>query len=150
MPVMWMKPPFLAPTLGQSNLSHSPPQAGSGAQMNEERITQFTEEVAELKLRGAKGDNERWLLLIGSLMLVVGVALGVVGGAMASGTTNTADQVAAIATGSLVGLVLVIAGTALFLRYSMGRFIRFWMVRFVHEQRTETDRLIAAIEKSHK
>ncbi len=117
--------------------------------MNEERITQFTEEVAELKLRGAKGDSERWLLLIGSIMLVVGVGLGVVGGAMASGTTNTADQVAAIATGSLVGLVLVIAGTALFLRYSMGRFIRFWMVRFVHEQRSETDRLIAAIEKSH-
>ncbi len=118
--------------------------------MNEERINQFTEEIAGLKLRGAKGDSERWLLLAGSIMLVAGVGLGVVGGVTASGTSNTADQVAAIATGSLIGLVLVIAGTALFLRYSMGRFIRFWMVRFVHENRTETDRLIEAIEKSHK
>jgi hypothetical protein len=25
--------------------------------------------------------------------------------------------------------------------------LRFWLVRIVHEQRTETDRLIAAIEK---
>ncbi|MSO59801.1 MAG: hypothetical protein EXQ63_05705 [Ilumatobacteraceae bacterium] len=118
--------------------------------MNEDRINQFTQEIAELKLRGAKGDTERWLLLVGAIMLVVGVGLGVIGGVTASGTTNTADQVAAIATGSLLGLVLVIAGTALFLRYSMGRFVRFWMVRFVHEHRSETDRLIAAIEKSPK
>jgi hypothetical protein len=41
----------------------------------------------------------------------------------------------------------LIAGAALFIRYSVGRMLRFWLVRIVHEQRTETDRLIAAIEK---
>jgi hypothetical protein len=29
----------------------------------------------------------------------------------------------------------------------VGRLLRFWLVRIVHEQRTETDRLIAAMEK---
>ncbi len=115
--------------------------------MNEERITEFTNEVAELKLRGAKGDSERWLLLLGSILLIVGVALGVVGGVTASGSANTADQVAAIATGGLLGLVLVVAGAALFIRFSLGRLLRFWMVRLVHEHRSETDRLIQAITK---
>jgi hypothetical protein len=41
----------------------------------------------------------------------------------------------------------LIAGAALFIRYSVGRLLRFWLVRIVHEQRTETDRLIAAMEK---
>lgn len=115
--------------------------------MNEERITEFTNEVAELKLRGAKGDSERWLLLLGSILLIAGVALGVVGGVTASGSANTADQVAAIATGGLLGLVLVVAGAALFIRFSLGRLLRFWMVRLVHEHRSETDRLIQAITK---
>lgn len=115
--------------------------------MNEMRINDFANEVAELKLRGANGDSERWLLLLGSLLLVAGVALGVVGGVKASGASKTADQVAAIATGGLLGLVLVVAGVALFIRFSLGRLLRFWMVRLVHEHRSETDRLIAAITK---
>lgn len=115
--------------------------------MNEMRITDFTNEVAELKLRGSQGDSEHWLLLIGWISLILGVALGVFGGFKASGASNTADQVAAIATGGLLGLVLVVAGAALFIRFSLGRLLRFWMVRLVHEHRSETDRLIAAITK---
>ena len=33
--------------------------------MNEDRIQTFTEEIGELKLRGARADRERWLLVIG-------------------------------------------------------------------------------------
>ena len=46
------------------------------------------------------------------------------------------------------GLAIVVAGAALFVRYSMSKFLRFWLVRLVHEQRAETDRLIAAIQAS--
>jgi hypothetical protein len=46
----------------------------------------------------------------------------------------------------LIGLALVIAGAALFVRYSIARFMRFWLVRLVHEHRSETDRLIAALK----
>lgn len=115
--------------------------------MNDERINEFSDEVAQLQLRAGRGDRERLLLLAGIAALVVGIVLTVVGGISASGSAVPADQTAAIATGSYIGIALLIAGAALFIRYSVGRMLRFWLVRLVHEQRTETDRLIAAIEK---
>lgn len=113
--------------------------------MNEDRIQTFTEEIAAMKLRGARADRERWFLVLGVVALVAGVALAVYGGFQASGTAVAADQIAYLATGTLVGLVLVVTGTALFVRYSFARFMRFWLVRLVHENRTETDRIVKAL-----
>ena len=115
--------------------------------MNEDRIQTFTEEIGELKLRGARADRERWLLSLGGLGLVAGVGLAIFGGFQASGTTELGDQVAFLATGTLIGLALVIAGAALFVRYSIARFMRFWLVRLVHEHRSETDRVIGALKE---
>jgi hypothetical protein len=116
--------------------------------MNEERLKAFTAEIDELKLRGARVDRERWMFILGCAGLIVGVGLAIYGGFQASGTSNPADQWALIASGSLLGLAIVVAGAALFVRYSMSKFLRFWLVRLVHEQRAETDRLIAAIQAS--
>lgn len=113
--------------------------------MNEDRIKAFTEEIGELKLRGARGDRERILLVVGVIALVAGVVLSVLGGFQASGTQDLGDQVAFLATGTFIGLALVIAGTALFVRYSVARFMRFWLVRLVHEHRSETDRVVTAL-----
>ena len=118
--------------------------------MNEDRIKAFSDEIEGLKVSGAKADQERWLFLAGCAALIVGVGLAVYGGIQASGTTNQADQWAYVATGSLLGLALIVAGAALFVRYSFARFLRYWLVRLVHEQRTETDRLIAAIEATRE
>ena len=40
--------------------------------MNEDRIQTFTEEIGELKLRGARADREHWLLVLGVVGLVAG------------------------------------------------------------------------------
>lgn len=113
--------------------------------MNEDRISTFSAEIADLKLSGAKGDRERWLLGLGTVLLIAGVALAVIGGMQASGASDAGDQWAFIATGSLIGLALVVAGAALFVRYSVAKFMRFWLVRLVHEHRSETDRLVEAL-----
>ena len=113
--------------------------------MNEDRIQTFTEEIAAMKLRGARSDRERWLLVLGVVSLIAGVGLAAFGGFQASGTAVFADQIAYLATGTLLGIALVIAGTALFVRYSIARFMRFWLVRLVHENRTETDRIVSAL-----
>lgn len=113
--------------------------------MNEDRIQTFTEEIGELKLRGARADRERLLLLLGGLGLVAGVGLAIFGGFQASGTSDSGDQIAFLATGTLIGLALVIAGAALFVRYSLARFMRFWLIRLVHEHRSEIDRLVKAL-----
>lgn len=114
--------------------------------MNEDRIATFSAEISDLKLSGAKGDRERWLLMLGIVALVAGVALAIAGGMQASSAEDQGDQLAFIASGSLIGLTLVLAGVALFVRYSIARFMRFWLVRLVHEHRSETDRVVAALE----
>jgi len=113
--------------------------------MNDERIAQFNEEARELSVKGGRSDTERILLIVAVLALVVGVVLVVVGGVIVSGAASVLDQNAVLATSTFVGLALVLAGGALFVRYSMARFMRFWLVRLIHEQRTETDRIIAAL-----
>lgn len=114
--------------------------------MNEDRIQTFTEEISAMKLRGGRSDRERMLLILGIIGLVAGVGLAVFGGFQASGTSNTTDQVAFLATGTLIGLALVIASTAVFIRYSLARFFRFWLIRLVHEHRTETDRVVSQLK----
>jgi hypothetical protein len=113
--------------------------------MNEDRINEFTAEIAGLKTGAAKGDRERWGLILGVVLLFGGLVAAIVGGFQASGAEDAGDQWAFIATGSLIGLACVLVGVALFVRYSMAKFLRFWLVRLIHEHRTETDRLIAAI-----
>lgn len=113
--------------------------------MNEDRINEFTAEIAGLKTGAAKADRERLGLIAGIVLLLGGLIAAVVGGFQASGAEEAGDQWAFIATGSLIGLACVLVGVALFVRYSLAKFLRFWLVRLIHEQRTETDRLIAAI-----
>lgn len=113
--------------------------------MNTDRINEFNDEVSQLQLRAGRGDRERILLFAGAAAMVAGVILTVAGGITASGAATALDQTAALATSTYIGLALVIAGAALFLRYSVGRLLRFWLVRMVHEQRAETDRIIAAM-----
>jgi hypothetical protein len=115
--------------------------------VNEDRIKAFEREIGELKLKGASNQQERLLLVAGALLLVAGLVVAVLGAVQAVGTTNTADQLAAIASGSLLGIALVAAGVALFVRYSYARFLRFWLIRLLYEQQAQTDRIVEAIEK---
>ena len=38
-------------------------------------------------------------------------------------------------------------GIVLWIRNSLTRYFRFWLIRLVYEQREQTDRLIAALER---
>ena len=104
---------------------------------------QFTSNLA-----GDAAESERRLLLLGVLALVLGLLLTVVGGVMVTNTTENvaANQRAFMATGTFLGIALMIGGAALFVRYSMARYLRFWLIRIVHESRVNTDRIVDAIE----
>jgi hypothetical protein len=114
--------------------------------MNEDRVQQFETEVAGMKVRGASRDTEKWLQILAVVGLLGGIVLVIVGAIQVSGTADTADQNSMLATSTFVGLALTVAGAALFVRVSFGRMLRYWLVRLVHEQRSETDRLIEAIK----
>ncbi|MCP4433988.1 MAG: hypothetical protein GY812_00620 [Actinomycetia bacterium] len=116
---------------------------------NPVRIQQFRDDMDRMNLKGAGAGSERWMLVVGTLLAIAGVLLGILG---AVNTINAGDsptdQRAFIASGSLLGIVLVIAGAALFVRFSLGRFLRFWLIRLVYEARSDTDRVVDAIERA--
>lgn len=116
---------------------------------NPERIEQFKTEIGELKLRGSSSEGEQRLLVLGVVLGLAGLALAIYGGiqVMNSGG-SAADQRAFTATGSFVGIALVIAGAALFVRYSLARYMRFWLIRMTYESRANTDRLVDAIDRA--
>ncbi|MBK6671889.1 MAG: hypothetical protein IPG46_20455 [Actinobacteria bacterium] len=45
----------------------------------------------------------------------------------------------------VVGVVLTVA---LFVRYSIARYLRFWLIRLTYEGRANTDRIVDAIERA--
>ena len=42
---------------------------------------------------------------------------------------------------------LTVVGAALFLRYSLGRYLRFWLLRLIYEEHTTADRQVDALER---
>jgi len=135
--------PTGAPAMPATTMPADPTSA------NEARIEQFRTEIDQLKLKGANGQSERWLLVVGAVLAVVGVVLAIVGAVQVINAGGSpADQRAFMASGSLLGIVLVIAGSALFVRFSLGRYLRFWLIRLVYEGRADTDRIVDAIERA--
>ena len=120
---------------------------------NPERIAGFQSEIEAMKVK-AGGANEGRLLILGVLLGVAGLALAIYGGIMVQngidGKPNEFDQRAFMATGSFIGIALIIGGAALFVRYSMARYLRLWLIRLVHESHANTDRIVEAIRESGK
>ncbi|MCB1284681.1 MAG: hypothetical protein R2689_00330 [Microthrixaceae bacterium] len=113
---------------------------------NPDRVQQFNKEIGDLKLKASSGENESRLLVVGVVLSIAGLVLAIYGGLMVQGTLNEFNQRSYTATGSFIGLALLIAGAALFIRYSIARYLRFWLIRLVHESRANTDRIVEAIE----
>lgn len=116
---------------------------------NDARIEQFKTEVDGLKLKGSSGENEHRWLVVGIVLVVVGVALAVLGAVTVSTAGGSpADQRANMAQGSFLGIALLIVGAAVFVRYSLARYLRFWLIRMTYESRANTDRIVDAIERA--
>ncbi len=116
---------------------------------NEQRIEEFKKEVAELKLRTPDDGNERTWLLAGIILPLLGVVAIIVGYLGASSGASI-DQIPYLISGGILGLGLIVIGGALFVRYSLTRYMRFWLVRLIYEDRTQTDRIVDALERIEK
>lgn len=116
---------------------------------NNQRIDEFKSEIEGLKLKGSSADGENKLLIAGLVLVGLGVVMAV-GAAIriASFGDSAGDQRAIVAQGSLLGIALVIAGAALFIRFSLARYMRFWLIRLTYESRANTDRIVEAIERA--
>lgn len=113
------------------------------------RVQEFREEIDQLKLRGGSAEGEKRLLALGVILMVAGIGLAVFGavevGLMGD---SPADQRAYMAQGSFLGITLAIVGAALFLRYSLARYLRFWLIRSTYDQQANADRIVDAIDRA--
>ncbi|MBA2947834.1 hypothetical protein [Streptomyces himalayensis] len=109
----------------------------------EPRADRFVRELAELKIPDpAAGRAALWLRLGGTLM-VLALVLCVSAYLLAHSTTDPLEQRDAITLG-LCGVGAGVVGGALFLRYSLTGFLRFWLARQSYDLDALAERLIDA------
>ncbi|WP_280243698.1 hypothetical protein [Nocardia abscessus] len=96
--------------------------------MTESRAERFVRELQELKIPDpAAGRSGLWLRT-GVTLMVAGPVVAVLAYFMSHGTTDPLAQRDAI-TLALGGVAASVVGSALFLRYSLTNFLRFWLAR---------------------
>ncbi len=111
---------------------------------NPDRVEQFTAEIADMRLPDTASSRDRTLLRVGVALMAIGVVVGLVAYLIGNRTTNALQQRDAIVI-AVIGLTLAVVGGALFVRYSIAQFLRFWMARLSWEQTAATDRMVEAL-----
>jgi len=106
------------------------------------RLQEFQSEVRELKVSGGRANPERTGKIIGGLLMLAGLVLTIVGYLTSHGTTDPLEQSDAQLLG-VIGLTVAVIGTGLFVLFSLTRYLRYWLVRMIYEQRDSTDRIIS-------
>ena len=73
---------------------------------------------------------------LGTVMMVIGLGLSIVATVLSQASDNPLDQSTQISLG-ITGLTLACVGGVVFLRYSLGQLLRFWLLRVVAEKHGE-------------
>jgi uncharacterized membrane protein YidH (DUF202 family) len=122
-------------------------QAQTQGQGQQQRVEQFKQEIADMRLRDPSTARDRLLLRTGIALMVIGVGFTVVGYFLSHTTKDVLQQNDAQVS-AMIGIAITIVGAALFLRYSIAQFLRFWLARLTYEQNHQTDRIVDAINET--
>jgi hypothetical protein len=106
----------------------------------ETRADRFVRELADLKIPDPAAGRPRLWLRVGVTLMVLGVVLGVSAYLISHRTSDPLVQGDAI-TIAVGGATTSIVGSALFLRYSLTAFLRFWLARQSFDLDQLADRL---------
>jgi hypothetical protein len=106
----------------------------------ETRADRFVRELAALKIPDPASRLAGLWLRVGIIAMAVGVVLGVSAYFMSHNTTDPLEQRDAITLG-LAAVAASVVGSALFLRYSLTGFLRYWMARQSYDLTLLADRL---------
>ena len=106
-----------------------------------DRVEQFEADLAELRIVDPSASRDQLALRLGVAGMAAGVVLPIVAYALSHGTTNPLEQRDALVL-ALLGVASAVVGAALFLKGALSGFLRFWLVRDLHERRAQTDRIV--------
>jgi hypothetical protein len=91
-------------------------------------------ELGKLRASNNSGPMDSKLSGLGVLLAIAGLVIILVNFLQSRNFSDMRDQMDALIL-SLFGIGLVIVGAALYIRSSMTRFLRYWLLRMVYEQR---------------
>ena len=94
----------------------------------ESRADRFARELADLKIADPAAGHPRLWQRAGGALMALGIVLGAAAYLISQRTSDALTASTAI-TIALGGVTLALVGGAIFLRYSITGFLRFWMAR---------------------
>jgi hypothetical protein len=111
-----------------------------------ERLREFQTEVNQLRVTGGRANPEKNGLILGIVAWAAAVVLELIAYFTSHGTDSALEQRDMIIL-ALFGVVLAVIGTGLVVRFALTRYFRYWLVRLIYEDREQTDRIVAALER---
>jgi len=112
----------------------------------QDRVTQFERDIADLKLKTSGGSVEQIGGIVGVLMMAAGIAIAI-GAAFKSGNKQDSRDLEELIILNLAMVGLIVAGAALFLWRVLSQFWRFWMLRQTFEHQRHLEQLLEARER---
>jgi hypothetical protein len=120
--------------------------AGANGKMSSARLAQFEDEVSKLKVTGGGANPERLGSQWGIGLTILGFVVAIVSWWSALDGKDALSVLRA-ETFAFIGVGLAIVGIAVWLRNSLTRYLRYWIIRLVYEQREQTEQLTHAIKE---
>jgi hypothetical protein len=114
--------------------------------MSPSRLDQFEAEVAKLKVTGGGANPERLGSWWGIGLTILGFVIAIV--AWFSAKDAPAADIPTMLRSqifALIGIGIAIIGAVIWVRNSLTRYLRYWIVRLVYEQREQTEQLVQAL-----
>lgn len=108
-----------------------------------DRIEQLRRDAAELKV-GKGAGRDGLYQAAGAVAMAAGVAVAFLAYQLSLGKDDSRD-IQSLQILALSMLALAIAGAAVFVRYSLARFLRFWLLRQLYEGQAHIDQVVATI-----
>jgi len=108
-----------------------------------DRIERLKSDAAELKVGKGAGRDGLYQTL-GAVAMGVGVVMAFAAYQLSLAKDDTRD-IASLQILAISMLALAVVGAAVFLRYSLARFLRFWLLRQLYEGQAHIDQVVAAL-----
>jgi hypothetical protein len=117
--------------------------------MSSSRLSQFEAEVGKLKVTGGGANPERLGAQWGIGLTILGFVVVVISWWSALDAKGDGAAVSALRAEifALIGVGIAVVGVVIWVRNSLTRYLRYWIIRLVYEQREQTEQLIQALRE---